>query len=185
MSDERKKKQLKAQKRKARRAVSDDLNITSMMDMMTIILVFLLKSYSAEDFGAAPSDDLTLPVSTSVQPPKLAVNVSVSKSQILVDGNPVVDLVQEPDADGRMAFKIPDSAKRGAKINDLFDALLSKAEQAKRLSEQSANEDLKFKGEILLLCDRELPFSVVREVMFTAGQAEFSQFRFIVIKGSG
>ena len=42
-------------RRKLRRQ-SDDagLNITSMMDMMTIILVFLLKSYSTDDVSVAP-----------------------------------------------------------------------------------------------------------------------------------
>jgi biopolymer transport protein ExbD len=43
------------------------LNITSMMDMMTIILVFLLKSYSTDDPGVAPSDDLAIPISTALK----------------------------------------------------------------------------------------------------------------------
>ena len=51
--------------KQARRPTNDGgLNITSMMDMMTIILVFLLKSYSTQDISVAPSEDLELPVST-------------------------------------------------------------------------------------------------------------------------
>ena len=46
------------------------LNITSMMDMMTIILVFLLKSYSTQDISIAPSEDLELPVSTVRRHPR-------------------------------------------------------------------------------------------------------------------
>ena len=53
---------------------------------MTIILVFLLKSYSTEDIQIAPSDNLPLPVSSSKKPPELAVNAVVSKVAITVEG---------------------------------------------------------------------------------------------------
>ncbi len=39
------------------------LQITSLMDIMTTILVFLLKSYSTDDIPTAPSADLRLPTS--------------------------------------------------------------------------------------------------------------------------
>ena len=42
------------------------LSITSMMDMMTIILVFLLKSYSTTDITVKPDANLMLPASSSV-----------------------------------------------------------------------------------------------------------------------
>ena len=61
--------------KKARRSKPDaGLNITSMMDMMTIILVFLLKSYSTQDISVAPSEDLELPVSTVKKAPEMAQN---------------------------------------------------------------------------------------------------------------
>jgi len=39
-----------------------------------------------------------------------------------------------------------------------------------------------FKGRLLLQCDREIPFSLLREVMYTAGQAQFGEFKFVVYK---
>lgn len=165
---------------------TEDLNITSMMDMMTIILVFLLKSYSTDDISVAGNDDLILPVSTSNKPPKLAVNVIVSQSEVLVDGEPVLQLEEYMDEEsGQASVRVPLEAKRGAKIIDLYDKLTTKAEQSKRLGEQTGTEEFDFKGQVLLQCDRRLPFSVIREVMYTAGQAQFGEFRFVVIKGSG
>lgn len=164
----------------------EELNITSMMDMMTIILVFLLKSYSTDDISVAGNDDLVLPVSTSLTPPKLAVNVIVSRAQILVDGEPVLQLAEEMDEEaGEPVIVVPETAKRGAKISDLYDKLVEKAEQAKRLGASTGSEEFDFKGQVLLQCDKRLPFSVIREVMYTAGQAQFSEFRFVVIKGAG
>jgi hypothetical protein len=157
-----------------------------MMDMMTIILVFLLKSYSTEDISVAASDDLKIPVSTSVKPTKLAVNVIVSRVDITVDGEWVLDLEQSVDEDtSEEVIQVPDDEKRGQLITKLFDRLLEKAETAKDLGVRTGNNDFEFKGEVLLQCDKRLPFNVVRQVMFTAGQAQFGNFRFVVVKGSG
>ena len=85
-------------KKKQRRGDNEaGLTITSMMDMMTIILVFLLKSYSTEDISVAPSDDLIIPVSSAKKAPKLAVNLVVSRMEIVVDGGWVLDLEKGVD----------------------------------------------------------------------------------------
>jgi biopolymer transport protein ExbD len=173
--------------KKLRRMPSETgLTITSMMDMMTIILVFLLKSYSTDDISVAPSEDLQIPKSSAIKMPKLAVNVVVSRREILVDGVPVVPLERTVDPkSGQETVQIPASEKEGLVVSDLFTALDEKAQTAKRLGERAgADSDLGFKGQVLLQCDRRLPFSVVREVMYTAGQAQYGEFRFVVIKGA-
>jgi biopolymer transport protein ExbD len=161
------------------------LSITSLMDMMTIILVFLLKSYSTEDISVAASDDLQIPVSSAERTPKLAVNVVVSRKDIVVDGEWVIDLAEETDDRGDSRVRVPEDEKRGQLISKLYDRLLEKAETAKDLGGRTGSAAFEFKGEVLLQCDKRLPFSVIREVMFTAGQAQFGNFRFVVIKGSG
>jgi biopolymer transport protein ExbD len=177
-----------AKKSSRRTAGGEGLNITSMMDIMTIILIFLLKSYSTEDISVAPSADLEVPVSTAEKPPKLAVQVVVSKSAIIVDSIPVLSLTRVTDpTTGAEVPAIPAEEKRGQMVSRLYEKLLEKAEAAKLQSQRVSREDLDvgFKGQILLQCDKELPFSLIREVMYTAGQAQFSEFRFVVIKGSG
>jgi len=160
------------------------LTITSLMDMMTIILVFLLKSYGTDDISVAPSDDLQIPLSSALAKPKLAVNVVVSRRDIVVDGVRVLLLTRVTDEKtGEEIIAVPADEKKGQMISRLYDRLLEKAETAKDLGARGTEEH-EFKGEILLQCDRRLPFSVVREVMYTAGQAQFGQFRFVVIKSS-
>lgn len=173
-----------AKKASRREAKMDELNITSMMDMMTIILVFLLKSFSTEDISVQGAQ-IELPISTSVVAPKLAVNVVIAQDQLLVDGEPVLKIEEGTDASGRPTFQIPEASKRGAKILDLFEKLEAKAETAKRIGERAGSAEFDFKGQVLLQVDKEIPFSVVRDVMYTAGQAQFGEFRFVVIKGSG
>lgn len=171
--------------KKARRPhVSESLNITSMMDMFTIILVFLLKSYSAEDISVAASEDLQLPSSTSLKDPETAVNVVVSKKEVIVDGVKVLDLTLIPDEEnpGQQIIAVPEDEKRGQMITRLFDRLSEKASAAKAIGEATGSDEMGFKGRVLLQCDKTLPFSVIREVMYTAGQAQFGEFKFVVYK---
>ena len=62
------------------------LNMNSMMDMMTIILLFLLKSYSTTGALATQSESLKLPVSDRTLKPKKELNVSIATDVILVIG---------------------------------------------------------------------------------------------------
>ena len=176
-----------ALKKAARKQEEGGLTITSMMDMMTIILVFLLKSYSTDDISVAASDDLVLPVSTTQVKPQLAVNLVVTRSMVVVDGVEVLRLTEEADEEnpGDMVIAVPEDEKKGQLITRLYDRLLEKAEDAKQLAEMTGSEDHEFKGRVLLQCDKNLPFSVIREVMYTAGQAQFSEFRFVVYQNAG
>ena len=79
-------------KKKRRELAADELNITSMMDMMTIILVFLLKSFSATEVTVTPSSNLKLPQSNADKQPSVALNVVVAKNAIVVDNKRVLDL---------------------------------------------------------------------------------------------
>jgi biopolymer transport protein ExbD len=161
------------------------LTITSLMDAMTIILCFLLKSYSATDVTVKASEELTIPSSSAVQDIKIAVAVVVSQKGILVDGKPTVEVEEVVDKEGRPTFRVGDSEKKGQLITELYEELLEKAEEQKEIASQTGLEEAKFKGQLLLQCDRELPFELIREVMYTAGQAQFGEFKFVVIKTNG
>jgi len=67
------------------------LNITSMMDMFTIVLVFLLKNFEAEGNLLTQADNLKLPTSVSKKTVKeISLTVVVDNEQILVDSKPVL-----------------------------------------------------------------------------------------------
>jgi len=151
-----------------------ELNITSLMDIMTIILVFLLKSYSTEEITVTPSEDLSLPNSTATLKPELAVNAVVTKASITVDG---VELLAVSGG------AVDPGQKRGTLISPLFDRLKDLADREKANAERPGYSP--FTGRLLLQIDRDVPFSLVREVMYTAGQAQFGEFKFVVYGQEG
>jgi biopolymer transport protein ExbD len=172
-------------KKTRRQETEAGLTITSLMDAMTIILCFLLKSYEATDVTVAASDELKIPPSSALQAVKKSVALVVSQKGILVDGTPVVEVEELLDDAGNPTYQVAESEKKGQLITELYDELLDKAEEQKDLAAQIGTEEAAFKGQILLQCDKNLPFSLIREVMYTAGQAQFGEFKFVVIKTSG
>src|SRR5438552_2864152 len=81
-------------RRKEREAAGEikELNITAMMDMMTIILVFLLKSYASSSVSVTSSEEIRPPISTTRQTPKDTIAVTVTPRAILVGDRMAVRL---------------------------------------------------------------------------------------------
>lgn len=71
------------------------LNLTSMIDMFTILLVFLLKSYSADGQLVTVSDQLILPKARMEKKVELKLEIQVNNHYIVVDGDPVVTVTAE------------------------------------------------------------------------------------------
>lgn len=142
------------------------LNLTAMMDMMTILLVFLVKSYSVDAERINVNDNLRPPASSSALEMKPAVTVTVTAQSIMVEEREVVRLNALTD-------------QGDALIPELQNVLISKAEFQKTLA---ARGNTKFDGSLLLVAHEDTPFSVLTAVLYTAGQAQFSQFRLLLLK---
>ncbi len=165
----------KAAKKGDRSEPAAKLTMNSLMDILTILLVFLLKNYSTDAVSVTPSSDLDLPKGMTALTPEQTVAVTVSKSAILVDNAMVLTV-----KDG----KVEASQKRGGDdgyfIIPLNKALADAVEKQRRIAavNPSAGKSL---GIATIIMDGETPFRLLTEVMYTAGQAEYSKFKFLVI----
>src|SRR5690606_34350165 len=69
------------------------LNIYPMMDMMTILLVFMVMQFASSTAAVIQqSDELKLPYSTSIVELGETTAIQISKSEIIVDGKLVLRL---------------------------------------------------------------------------------------------
>ncbi len=152
-----------------------ELNLTAMMDMMTIILVFLLKSFSATTVSMSASQDLKPPVSTTRQTPKDTVAVTVTPSGILVGEKPVVKLVNGT---------LPKEALSGDRlVVPLSEALKKEVDKLKWIANNNPNAP--FNGELSVIGDKRIPYDLLLTVLYTAGQNELQNYRFVVIQNEG
>ncbi len=68
------------------------LNITSMTDMFTMLLCFLLQTYATSDVQIDLENGVRLPVSSSLKNPSRAPQVTITTKEIKVDGKVIVKL---------------------------------------------------------------------------------------------
>jgi biopolymer transport protein ExbD len=175
----------RAIRRNAKDPEIDFLNITAMMDMMTIILVFLLKNSASSNAAPPQGDDLRLPKSVMIGNPKEeGITVMISKSQILVgdSGDPVVTL---PSREVLATSGVDARHKRGGP-NDLYIVPLANALQPIRATDRQLRmaKGLDEKSEAVIIADGTTPYRLILEVLFTLGQSEFGKFHLMVISGN-
>jgi len=152
------------------------LTITSLMDMFTIVMIFLLKNYASDPVNITQSDVLTLPSSVSKAPLERAVVIAVTTNAILVDDAKVVDL--------RQGSVDPSNKRDGATgffIEPLYQSLQNAMQKAKAMKQRNPQAVTSL-GMAMILGDFRINYRLLSEVLYTAGQAEFNQFKFGVVK---
>ena len=103
------------------------INLISLMDMFTILVIFLLFQASSNDEVLSIAKGVILPISTASQPPKRSLTVTVTSNEILVDGIKVAEtpaVLQEKEV-VIPALKSRISAEGGKKVTILGDRTIS------------------------------------------------------------
>lgn len=140
------------------------LQITSMMDMFTIILIFLLFSFSNNPEQMDLEKDIALPQSSSKLDYKDSIRLVLTKNELKLDGKVVATLDNEK-VEG---------------LENLYEELKKYREVADELKKDEADEEKK--QHILFLCDKEHSFAVVNAIVKTAGRAGYPNFQFAVVE---
>jgi biopolymer transport protein ExbD len=173
-----KKRAWKKRQRRGRAEEGQPLAITSLMDAMVIILCFLLKSYASDPVNIQQSDVLELPNSIAKDPLERAVVIAITSDAILVDDVKVVGL--------RSGAVDPSNKRDGANgffIEPLFQSLQSAMQKAKAMQQRNSQAVTSL-GMAMILGDRRVSYRLLSEVLYTAGQAEYSRFKFAVCAAS-
>ncbi|WP_437290796.1 ExbD/TolR family protein [Sorangium sp. So ce406] len=176
----------KAIRRNRREPEIDFLNITAMLDLMTIILVFLLKSVGSSAASIPQSKDLTLPKSVmQAEPSQEGVVVIVSKSQILVGEDPT-PIVVLPNRE-QLAQSGVDAKYKRSGPNDLYIVPLANALSHARETDKAIRAAKGLdpsSSEAIIVADATTPYRLLIEVLFTLGQSEFGKYHLMVLSGS-
>lgn len=143
---------------------SFSLNITSMTDMFTILLVFLLQSFAAGEVNLDPVEGLRLPSSSSEKNPVFGVKISLSRKALLIDekilANVENDLIENAAID----------PKDTNFIKPLFDELQKINKEDEKMAKT---------GKVLFQADESVPYATLRKVMYTASMAGFPNLKIV------
>ena len=155
-------------KRAARSFNPPKLNITSMMDMFTIILIFLLFTFSSKPEITGLEKNMELPQSTAKTDLQETVKLVLSRSTLKMDDEIIAEIT-----DGTIVGMDP----KNLKSSELFIELARRS----AFETESGNEPAE-PAPILLLCDRRLSFKTINQITKTAALAGYPNFQFAVLK---
>src|SRR3954463_7483270 len=74
--------------------------MTSLVDVLTVLVFFLLKNFSTEGDIITPAKNLELPFSSSKIKPENTLNIAISRKHIMAEGTPVALVDEELDRQG-------------------------------------------------------------------------------------
>jgi biopolymer transport protein ExbD len=140
--------------------------LTPLVDMFTILLIFLLLSYSTGGHLMYMARNVLMPESVSREQLEPAVEVAVATDRIYVDGEVIMDDLDEWYTEKKLLMPI------------LYENLKMKALKFKKMEEDVPL--FHFAGKITIQADRALPFHVLKKVLYTADRADFPRISLAV-----
>ncbi len=140
------------------------MEITSLMDVFTILVFFLLMN-SANTEVLEPPKEITLPASVVEEKPRETVVIIVGPDTVTVQGEAVV---QTSDIAGTSDSTIAPIAKRLAEMRNNIIGL-----NTQKVAESQ---------EVTLLADKSVPFDVVKKVMSTSTSEGYGRISLAVLQ---
>lgn len=150
---------------RSRRTVG--LNLVSLMDIFTILVFFLLVNSSQVEVLPSPKA-MTLPDSVSTDKPAEHTLLMITREEVLIDGRRIMSLTDAANSSA-------------AVIATLKSELLS----APLLPVAGGTPGQVSRGEVNIMADRDIPFQLIKKVMATATDAQFSRISLAVVTRAG
>lgn len=166
-----------------------NLQITSMADIFTIILVFLLKTLST-GISSITTTDVILPEAKAGDEVIETVKVEIAENSILIDGKPTSMLKKfrfdKRDLESNNTSRTLNSAlivemEKQRQKEKLKKRELASASGVKVDESQAANEDNPA-VHLLVLADQKTPYATLKSVLASASNAGVSDFKLMVVE---
>ena len=156
-----------------KKGVFASLNLTAFVDMMTMLVVFLLMTFSATGELLLTQKGLDLPDALQDEQLKRAPIITISQDAITFNGEPMAD-PRTIMADTSMEWK----------IIELYERL--KVEHAQfELTSISEQDKTEMRGFLILQADKLVDAKVLNRVMKTAYAAEYPNIMFAINQRAG
>ncbi len=140
---------------------SMSLQITSMADVFTILLVFLLKGVASDVLQVNPSSATRLPSATSSKPlPERALQVEITPTEVLVEKESVGS---HAEFKNRLIERLQEERKRNGII-------------------AKANPTVKTDSRAIVLADEKIPYQLIRSVLGSLSKTGYHEIHFAVLE---
>ena len=174
---------------RSRKRKTPGMNLTSLMDVFTILVFFLLTNSSSNEAIEAPKV-ITLPDSVVESKPRETVTLMVTHDEVLIEAKPIMktedlfqseELVVEAIQQAMIAEVGKAMTMAETELEEAKAALIARAEAGEDVTAEAA-ELLAEPPEVNILADRTVPFSVLKKVMSSCTNAGYTRISLAVIQ---
>lgn len=148
-----------------------DLLITPLVDMFVIIVLFLIANFSATGEVLMMTKDIELPEAINVKEVEMVPVVMVSNEQVLVNSQFV----------GRVEDITKDEMLNIPQLEEKLRDMKKQYEDLRQLADNGEG----FKGDVNIQANKDVPFKVVKKIMYSCAMAGYANINFAVLTVSG
>ncbi len=171
--------------RASKRTMVAVLSLTAMVDMFTVLTVFLLQNYRVEEIQLQKS--VPLPQASAVKKLRPAHVVVVTKEEIFLDDLPVAkyEMVKEQEHWLIESLQVRLQKAIEDKKNEMESGLKNTLKTAlSKKTEEDEEEEERLKrfawGRVTMQADKNIDFLTIKKVMYTITEAGASLINFAV-----
>lgn len=152
-----------------------DVNITSLMDVLTVLLFFLIMNAQVAPVEITTPEGITLPDSVSSTVPKTAIRLALTQKALMINDKVILKLeggrfpASQLEQDARIVKALKEElTKEYAKTEEFFKDVADK------------DAGLLPTPPLLIQADKNVPFGTMKLILHTAAASGFGDFQFVV-----
>ena len=154
--------------RKVKKQKEAHLIIVSLIDVFVIVLVFLMRSISAEGSLMTSAENLVLPMSARAKSPtEVSLTIITDQEHVTVDDKQLMKTEKVRAQDSLL-------------VSAIYEVLQKKREEEKKAEVLGIIKEAT--GKVVVQFDKNTPYDIVTKVMATCGYAGYNNIKFAVTK---
>lgn len=171
-------------KRKGKRDVTALLSLTAMVDMFTVLVIFLLQNYNTTGEILYIPKEVVLPKASSVRELKPSHVVTISNKEVLLDKDQVATYEEVKAAEDWNIQRLKDQLaealqkKKAEQESKLQNRIRDAVEATRGENEDDPNQWSK----VTIQADKDVDFLTIKKVLFTVTEAGAGEINFAVTK---
>lgn len=161
--------------RSKNKLVLQEINITPLMDVLTVLLFFLIKIFTVNTMNIDTPDKLSLPSIINKAPPQEAITLVVSTSEVSIDHKILFSL-----NNGRIPEK--EMSQDRLTIPELTKFLKTEKQKRDNLYNSGGDGTQKLElptGKLLVQADKATNFAVLKLLLNSASLGGYADYQFL------
>lgn len=155
-----------------------NVNITALMDVLTVLLFFLIKSLTVNSLSLETTKGIRLPASTVDMQAEEAIQVSLSDKELRVGANVIMNLKNK-------SFAESDIGVDGRTLLPLKTFLDKQVQRKYGFYGKDFDLSKLPPNQILIQADKDLPFKLVKYMLHTVAVSGYQDYQFVVVPEEG